>query len=129
MAEKASSNGQIWLVIWARVALIRYEVLDFCIVIRSRDGCPYALRSFCRFRNAGVLRARKPQSLVRAVVRRFVRSRVRLWSSSRGLAVRSGRGDLVSRCPSALAHGSEVLIFAQRQPMDNERTLRAKRIG
>ena len=77
---------------------------------RIAGECPYAFRSFRRFGNAGVLCASQ-NAVVRAVVPRFVRSRVRVWLSPRGLAVWVSRGDLVGRCLSPLAHGSEVLNF------------------
>jgi hypothetical protein len=86
-------------------------ILDLCTVgkIVVDDLTLWPLRSVG---NVGVLRARKPRSLVRAVVRRVVCARVCLWISSGGLAVWSGRGELVSRCPSALAHSSKILIDA-----------------
>jgi hypothetical protein len=77
--------------------------------VRLRDGRPYALRSLRRVGNADLLHTGKPQSLVRAVVRRFVCPWVRLWLPSGGLAVWPGRGSLVSGRPSALAQCAKTI--------------------
>ncbi len=76
-------------------------------------GRSYPLWAFRRFRDADLLRVRKPESLVCADVRRLVRSWLGLWLSSRRLAVWTGRGDLVGRCSSSMARGAKIVIDAR----------------
>jgi hypothetical protein len=73
------------------------------------DRRPYALRSLRGFGNAGVLRTRKLQPLVCAVVRRFVCSRLCLR-----LSLRSPRG--VWQVPSCAAAISPRRLVTHRRP-------------
>ena len=90
----------------------RAESFDLCAVLRSGNGRPYAFRPLRCICYARVLRAGKPQPLVRAAVRDVMRSRLSLRISARGLAVWSGRGGLVGRRALALANCPKRLIYA-----------------
>ena len=66
-------------------------------------GCTYDLWSIRRLGDAGVLRVRRSQSLVRARICRGLRSRVALWFPAGGLAVRRCRGGVGDRRLSTVA--------------------------
>lgn len=57
---------------------------------KFKDGCAYALWPLRRFCNARLLRARRPQPLVRAALCFVVCSRLCLWVPARSLALRTG---------------------------------------
>ncbi|GEM_PF-5696794 len=67
------------------------------------DNAIRAFRIVRRDRHAGLLRAGGSQPVVRPCIRGRVCIGIGVWISSRGVAVRGRRGDLVARCPAPVA--------------------------
>ena len=74
-----------------------------CRVMIPTNGSADTLRSICSYGDVGVLYLGGSQLMVRPRVCRGMRSWIRLWISSRGLAIRPAGSDLVPYSSGAVA--------------------------
>ena len=84
----------------------------------SRDQNAYSLWTFCCYRDAGVLRARRPGPLVRAGFCRLMSARLLLRFSCRHVAVRPSRSDLGGRRAAAMVAARKLRNFASTLSSD-----------